>query len=115
MHGGIAPNLFQNCYSPSLPQMSVKSYSRLECEEACLKEEGRIIFLISQRCGVFYPNFEELKKLSSYKGNANFINEGEILKKTVDLYTCPGIFWLSNNNLQILEEDALAIQKASSF
>jgi hypothetical protein len=115
MHGGIAPNLFQNCYSPSLLEMSVKSYLRLECEEASLKEEGRIIFLISEKEGVFYPNFEELKKLSSYKGNANFINEGEILKKTVDLNTCPGIFWLSNNNLQTLEEDALTIQKASSF
>ena len=115
MHGGIAPNLFQNCYSPSLLKMAVKSYLGLECEEASLKEEGRIVFLISEKEGVFYPNFEELKKLSSYKGNANFIKEGELLKKTIDLNTCPGIFWLSNSNSTKLEEDMGFIQKASCF
>ncbi len=115
MHGGVAPNLFQNCYSPSLLEMSVKSYLGMQCEEASLKEEGRIVFLISEKCGVFYPNFEELKKLSSYKGNANFIAEGGNLTKTIDLNTCPGIFWLSNQDSLKLEEDALVIQKASSF
>ena len=115
LHGGVAPSLFEYCYKPPLLEMSVKSYLGLECEEASLKEEGRIVFLISEKEGVFYPNFEELKKLSSYKGNANFIKEGELLKKTIDLNTCPGIFWLSNQDSVKLEEDALVIEEASSF
>ena len=115
MHGGIAPDLFNHCYDPSLLEISVKSYLGMGCKETTLREEGKIIFLISEKEGMFKPNFEELKKLSSYKGSANFIKEGDNLKKTVDLNTCPGIFWLSNSNIQILEEDAKLIANSNNF
>ncbi|GAA5786832.1 ATP-grasp domain-containing protein [Chitiniphilus shinanonensis] len=102
MHGGVAPALFGDCYSPNLLELAVDAYlgRPIDKLEAQRRQYGRIVFLIGRREGIYpgpSPVYEaNLRQLPSYRGHRIFISQGERMVPTVDLATCPGIVWLAS-------------------
>ncbi|MBM3116247.1 ATP-grasp domain-containing protein [Jeongeupia naejangsanensis] len=111
MHGGVAPALFNDCYSPNLLDLAVDaSLGRaIETAEVQRQQHGRIVFLITRQKGI-HPgpvaaDQAALRQLRSYRGHRAFVSQGEPVVPTVDLATCPGIVWLASPDPAQLARD----------
>lgn len=116
LHGGIAPKLFSETYTPDLLTLSVQSYlnqvPNVKDQKVELVCFGKIGFLYSDTQKPFVPiSIEEegfLKNNLAYRGHKYFIKPGMLTPITIDFATCPGLFWLCHhdpleleNNIQI--------------
>lgn len=108
MHGGIAPLLFENCYSKGLVEMSVDSYlNRGEFKDVELVENGRISFLSAEEEGIAKElsdsEMNSLRAIEGFKGVKLFYKKGDKVSKTVDLNTCLGIIYFSHTSASVIE------------
>lgn len=74
----------------------------------------RIVFLISYAESQIYaehPNIEKIRQLPSLSLMKLFKKPGDLLKKTVDMFTMPGILVLSHHSAKQLESDYATIRK----
>lgn len=114
LHGGIAPKLFSETYAPDLLTLSVQSYlnemPNVKDEKVELVCSGKIGFLYSDNQKPFVPIGREeesvLKKNPAYRGHKYFIKPGLLTPVTIDFATCPGLFWLCQNEPLELENNA---------
>jgi biotin carboxylase len=112
LHGGVAPELFRDCYQPHLLELSVDAYlgKPLSAMRSRLTEHGHIVFLANDTSATFAGASEaflsRLRGLRTYRGHKLFVTEGDTLPTTVDLATCPGIVWLVGEDMQQIEADA---------
>jgi biotin carboxylase len=117
LHGGVAPRLFGACYLPDLLSLSVQSYAGggVSMDGAYMKRFGRIAFLISERMGKFAgletEEIEAMQRLPTYCGHKMFVRRGEMLKRTVDFATCPGVVWLAGSDSSNVEHDEMVIRR----
>ncbi|WP_375591773.1 ATP-grasp domain-containing protein [Chitiniphilus eburneus] len=111
MHGGVAPALFNDCYSPNLLDLAVDAYlgKPIDTLLAERRQFGRIVFLIGRKEGIYpgpSPVYEaNLRQLPSYRGHRIFVSQGERMVPTVDLASCPGIVWLASRIPEQLDID----------
>lgn len=111
MHGGVAPALFNDCYSPNLLDLAVSASLgwTIDTHLVQRRQHGRIVFLIAREKGMHPGLLPEvaarLQQLRSYRGHRAFITQGEPIVPTVDLATCPGIVWLASPDPKQLADD----------
>jgi len=106
LHGGVAPQLFAQCYEPHLLELATQAYVHGNLNgvpaAARLVRPGRIVFLITDEAheftGVPDDTMRALAALPSYQGHKQFHQPGEWRPLTVDFATCPGIVWLSHED-----------------
>jgi biotin carboxylase len=112
LHGGVAPELFRDCYSPHLLERSVSAYlgNAGPVTQAQLIERGHIAFLVNDGPRQFTADsrelLERLRALRTYRGHRFFFSEGQNMPATVDLATCPGIVWLAGGSEMEIDSDA---------
>ncbi|MGL5087729.1 MAG: ATP-grasp domain-containing protein [Clostridium sp.] len=112
LHGGVAPYLFNYTYSPNLLELSVDAYlgklPKLNYDKVKLESVGKVCFFYSNIETEFkMPSKENLEKLSlipEYLGHKYYITEGQLTPLTIDVVTCPGLFWLCSKDPIILEK-----------
>lgn len=112
LHGGVAPQLFEECCAPHLLDLAVRAYLDLPITESIVErvQAGRIVFLINDH-EVYFPGesltfVSQLKSLSTYRGHKLFVSPGDQMRPTVDLATCPGIIWLVDTTEAAVAADA---------
>jgi biotin carboxylase len=118
LHGGIAPQLFQQVYQPDLLSLSIDSYlgrSRPDTEEAGAISQGRIGFFCSNENRTFNaPPLSTLQSVaqdSAYCGHKYFITPGDTTPVTIDFATCPGLFWLHHPEISQLDASTESLRK----
>lgn len=111
MHGGIAPALFKDCYAPNLLDLSVDAYvgKKIDTRYAEQTCHGRIVFLYNDTERPYTENSsgfgDALHTLESYRGHKIFVAPGDLIPKTIDLATCPGIVWFASDSTATLRAD----------
>ena len=114
LHGGVAPELFRDCYAPHLLDLAVNAHlgGTVPTAPAQRVRHGQIVFLVNDQPCRFAGSGEDflarLRALPSYRGHKLFVAEGDRIPCTVDLATCPGIVWLAGQDVQQIESDASA-------
>lgn len=96
LHGGIAPLLFNECYSNGLLETAVSLCSdNFNSKPAILGTNGRIIFLINEKADRHVSNtarlvsdFQSIPGVSTVK---LFFGDNSPIPLTTDLANCPGI------------------------
>lgn len=118
LHGGIAPILFNDCYSPNLLDTVIDLYindTLPSIDRAKMIKNGKIHFLANSHKDSFIKDssvfHRELEKLSSFSGCKLFYSEREKLPLTTDLTNIPGIVWLSSDNKEQLNFESVKINE----
>lgn len=107
LHGGVAPTIFEKCYSPNLLQLCVANYlgQNLHAlfDENChatLTHDAKVVFMINKK-----PNarLNQDKFLANAKTLSSFY-QAKIIKDshipiTVDLLTCPALVCLVGDGI----------------
>lgn len=113
LHGGIAPQLFQQVYQPDLLSLAIDGYlgrQKPQADAVTQTRHGRIGFFCSDQSRPFVaPSPEALAQVRAdpaYGGHRYFIRPGDTTPITVDLATCPGLFWLQHPSEQQLDISA---------
>ena len=96
LHGGIAPLLFNECYSNGLLETAVSVCSdHFNSKPAILGTNGRIIFLINEKpdrhitdTSRLISDFQSIQDVSTVK---LFFSDNTPIPLTTDLANCPGI------------------------
>lgn len=117
LHGGIAPQLFQQVYQPDLLSLSVDCYlgrSPTPAEEVSQISRGRIGFFCSHEKRTFNtPSSTVLHSVAqdvAYCGHKYFISPGDTTPVTIDFATCPGLFWLHHPEVDQLDASTESIR-----
>jgi biotin carboxylase len=121
LHGGIAITAARLATGTSQLDQTVQALANnlvrfKNCIHFRLKKFTRIVFLIShfEKNVVTNPNlFAEIEKLASYSPNSLKLNFklGDILQKTIDLYSIAGLLILNHSSQQQLEHDYQTIRE----
>lgn len=112
LHGGIAPQLFQQVYQPDLLSLAVDSYLGRPAPDgpgySRQARHGRIGFFWTDRPGTFQGpgNERAAATVPGYGGHRYFVSPGSALPATLDFATCPGLFWLSHDDPDQLDRSA---------
>ena len=111
LHGGVAPSLFKQCYEPDLLSTAISTYLHEPVAYPAtsrLRQQGRIVFLITQREGarleVGEQALQQLHAVGAFQGFKRFMDADQRLPLTRDLATCPGIVWLAASDLAELDQ-----------
>ena len=102
LHGGIAPQLFENVYAPSLVTLAMQSYQGEPAPLASSRQirHGRIGFFCADQATAFKaPSTAVLNAAANdvaYGGHKYFVKPDANTPVTIDFATCPGLFWLSH-------------------
>ncbi|WP_311568656.1 ATP-grasp domain-containing protein [Photobacterium arenosum] len=116
IHGGVAPSLFESCYSPSLLDTiaSLVSEHRVPELDSKLVKQGRVYFHVNKHAakfsGVDTISDSKLKRIPSLIDYFVTVKEGQVLPATEDLFTCPCLVWLANDNTFDLESDIKEVE-----
>jgi predicted ATP-grasp superfamily ATP-dependent carboligase len=116
--GAGLPSLYAAVYNPDLLSATVCAYlgkpiasvSTNEPASTAKRERlGRAVCLISEAKREFIGFDEDdekrLRMLKSYRGHKLYIKKGDILGKTIDFATCPGVIFLAHKSLRRLDDD----------
>ncbi len=111
LHGGIAPLVFEQCYSAGLLSSAVDLLTgQLEMSATQLKNNARIIFLINEKEGATINNHQMLQQLKAITGVGEvklFTQRNQNIPLTTDLSNCPAIvsiFSTTRAGLDTLEQ-----------
>lgn len=112
--GAFIHRITQKCMSNKKNQLDYTLDSYLNPEKLLdlqagytLSQHGKIVFLISEKQGFV----SSLEKDSAYKAISSLVdirfklNVGDILHPTIDLITCPGVFYLVGDKKQIIDDE----------
>ena len=115
LHGGIAPRLIRDCYSPDLLSLTVDCYlDRTQITHPVQKAEGRIVFVIAHQHGE-YPGISAsddaaIRALPSYRGHDIWQAVGSSYEPTTDLLSCPALCWFASDDAEQLSRDEQAFR-----
>jgi hypothetical protein len=117
--GAGLPSLYSSVYVPDLLSAAVNAYLGMPIppysSRKCL---GRIVCLISEAEGKFAgledEDLERLKMLESYLGHKLYIQKNDILVRTIDFATSPGVIFLAHKSLLRLDEDERRVRNIFS-
>lgn len=81
---------------------------------------GKVIMLQNFETGILshYPGLKRVQSLSSFRDIKLPIQPGQMIKKTIDFCTCPGVVLMSNDSQEQLNrdfEELLMIEKTGLF
>ena len=113
MGTGIPPKCMTECLGHSQVELTVLAYTNPKAflkyidEPYKLRKHMLMVFLISRDEGIIdsLRYTEEIKKMSSFSYMHLSVSAGDVLKKTVDLPTSPGMIVLSHNDKDSMIED----------
>ncbi len=118
LHGGIAPQLFQQVYQPDLLSLSIDCYlgrPRPQADAVSQTSHGRIGFFCSDESRPFNaPSPQAVQSAvadEAYCGHRYFIRTGDTTPVTIDLATCPGLFWLQHPSAPQLDISTANLRK----
>lgn len=109
LHGGIAPLVFEKCYTPGLLKSLVDLLSQgFDTEPSILISKARIVFLINEskfhKVHDTASLYNELKSVDGVEHVKLFIGNNETMPLTIDLSNCPGIVSLVANTDNELDQ-----------
>ncbi len=112
MHGSVPDEIVDRC-TPSHQTLTAEAY--LEPASVARRAErpyelmagAYCVMLISQHEGriVADAGLREIEALPSFAGTISMLRPGDQLKRTVDLFSCPGIIYLVDPNRAQLKAD----------
>jgi hypothetical protein len=118
LHGGIAPQLFQQVYQPDLLSLSIDCYlgrAQPQTDAVSQTSHGRIGFFCSNESRTFdEPTPQVLQSAVedvAYGGHRYFIAPGDTTPVTIDFATCPGLFWLQHPSAAQLDISTSNLRK----
>lgn len=118
LHGGVAPLLFQQVYTPDLLSLAMDSYlgsPRPRNDAVSQFSHGRIGFFSADEQRTFdVPSAHVIQSAMTdpaYCGHRYFIEPGTITSVTIDFATCPGLFWIHHASKQQLEVSSKSLRK----
>lgn len=111
--GAINPNLISECVGRSQLELTLASHlqpeklTEVDMHDYTLKKHLWAKMLISNQSGLIKKiNFlDEIKSLPSFKGIALKVEIGQLVEKTVDLLSIPGIVYLCHEHEQVVQND----------
>jgi len=112
MHGSVPDEIVDRC-TPSHQTLTAEAYldphsvSRRAQKPYELAAGAYCVMLISQHEGriVGDDGMREIEALPSFAGTISMLGPGDQLKKTVDLFSCPGIIYLVDPDREQLKRD----------
>ena len=115
MHGGIAPLLIRDCYSPDLLSLSIDCFlERKNIAHPTQKAEGRIAFVIATQQGRYSGISDEdqaaILSLKSYRGHDIWQAVGSNFTLTTDLLSCPALCWFASTDSEQLNHDEVVFR-----
>lgn len=111
LHGGVAPALFYECYTPHLLQNLAELilFPDQELTSSCLSQHGYIYFHSTDCTGIYRGMPDAIKEnilsLESVKGLNILIENNSLYKITSDLLTCPAIAWFAHKSSSQIQND----------
>ena len=112
MHGSVPDEIVDRC-TPSHQTLTAEAYldpksvARRAQQPYELAAGAYCVMLISQHEGriVDDAGMREIEALPSFAGTISMLGPGDQLKKTVDLFSCPGIIYLVDPDRDRLKAD----------
>jgi hypothetical protein len=112
MHGSVPDEIVDRC-TPSHQTLTAEAYldphsvARRAAQPYELAAGAYCVMLISQHEGriVSDAGMREIEALPSFAGTISMLGPGDQLKKTIDLFSCPGIIYLVDPNREQLKTD----------
>ncbi len=112
MHGSVPDEIVDRC-TPSHQTLTAEAYldpgsvARRAGRPYELKAGAYCVMLISQHEGriVSADGLSEIERLPSFAGTISMLGPGDRLKRTVDLFSCPGIIYLVDPDRERLKAD----------
>ena len=112
MHGSVRDDVIDRC-TPSHPTVVAEAYldpasvARRAAAPYELAAASRCVMLISQHAGkiVSAKGMETIEALPSFAGSIAVSQPGELLERTVDLFSCPGMIYLVDADRERLRAD----------
>jgi len=112
MHGSVPDEIVDRC-TPSHQTLTAEAYldphsvARRAQQPYELAAGAYCVMLISQHEGriVDDAGMREIEALPSFAGTISMLGPGDELKKTVDLFSCPGIIYLVDPDRSQLKRD----------
>ena len=112
MHGSVPDEIVDRC-TPSHQTLTAEAYldpesvARRAAHPYELAAGAYCVMLISQHEGTIASDagLREIEALPSFAGTISMLGPGDRLKKTVDLFSCPGIIYLVDPDREQLKRD----------
>jgi biotin carboxylase len=112
MHGSVPDEIVDRC-TPSHQTLTAEAYldpssvARRAARPYELKAHAFCVMLISQHEGriVSADGLREIESLPSFAGTISMLAPGDRLKRTVDLFSCPGIIYLVDPDRDQVQAD----------
>jgi biotin carboxylase len=112
MHGSVPDEIVDRC-TPSHQTLTAEAYldpssvARRAARPYELKAHAFCVMLISQHEGriVSADGLRAIESLPSFAGTISMLAPGDRLKRTVDLFSCPGIIYLVDPNRGQVQAD----------
>lgn len=112
MHGSVPDEIVDRC-TPSHQTLTAEAYldpgsvARRAARPYELKAGAYCVMLISRDEGtiVSADGLRKIEELPSFAGTISMLGPGDRLKRTVDLFSCPGIIYLVDPDRARLEAD----------
>jgi ATP-grasp domain len=112
MHGSVPDEIVDRC-TPSHQTLTAEAYleprsvARRAARPYELMAGAYCVMLISQHEGriVDDAGMREIEALPSFAGTISMLGPGDELKKTIDLFSCPGIIYLVDPDRERLKAD----------
>jgi hypothetical protein len=112
MHGSVPDEIVDRC-TPSHQTLTAEAYleprsvARRAARPYELMAGAYCVMLISQHQGriVSDAGLREIESLPSFAGTISMLGPGDELKRTVDLFSCPGIIYLVDPDRERLKAD----------
>lgn len=112
MHGSVRDDVIDRC-TPSHPTVTAEAYldpasvARHAGRPYELKAASYCVMLISQHEGriVAADRLREIEALPSFAGSIAMLGPGDELKRTIDLFSCPGMIYLVDPDRERLKAD----------
>ena len=112
MHGSVPDGIVDRC-TPSHQALTAEAYlepdsvARRAAQPYELAAGAYCVMLISQHEGLIVDDagMREIEALPSFAGTINMLKPGNYLKRTVDLFSCPGFIYLIDPDRERLKAD----------
>lgn len=112
MHGSVPDEIVDRC-TPSHQTLTAEAYmdptavSRRAAQPYELQAGAYCVMLISQHEGRIVSDLgmTEIESLPSFAGTISMLRPGDQLKRTVDLFSCPGFIYLVDSDRERLKAD----------
>ncbi len=121
-HGGHAPAICQACVGVDQIDLMVdacidpSAFERSADAGYRIERHCTIVFLVSRRAGRLrgLPGLQEIRSLRSFHDASLRVGPGDILRRTTDLFTSPGVVVLMHPDKSVVEADQHRVRELES-